>query len=58
MKTDIQITESFRALMQSFNLSGEPRLYEYLDGELWYMGNPIENSMTDQERKCLEAAIA
>lgn len=53
---DTQITNLFRSNMQRFNITASTHAYEYLDGELWYRGEPLTNRMTANEAICLEYA--
>lgn len=49
---DSLITQCFHQLMNKHNLTDTKTNYEYLDGEMWYCGYPLENRMTAQERAC------
>jgi hypothetical protein len=53
---DSLITLCFHQLMDKHKLSDTKSNYEYLNGEMWYYGHPLENRMTDQERACLNEA--
>lgn len=57
MTTEEQITKTFRKSLKSFNVMADPKNYEYLDGELWYGGHPIERHMTENETRCLDYAV-
>lgn len=54
---DETLTRAFRLHMSHFDCAGYPGHYEYVDGELWYMGYPLENRITSNERKCLEYVL-
>jgi hypothetical protein len=44
--------------MRQHGIAASPASYEYLDGELWYLGRPVESTMTANEIACLQAATA
>lgn len=52
-----EVTSLFRSLMYRYGLTSSQFAYVFEDGELFYRGNPIENTMTEAERRCLEHAI-
>lgn len=52
-----EVTSLFRSLMYRYGLTSSQFAYVFEDGELWYRGNPIENTMTEDERRCLEHAV-
>jgi hypothetical protein len=52
-----EVTNLFRSLTMRYGIATSQFAYEYTGGELWYRGNPIENSMTENERRCLEHAV-
>jgi hypothetical protein len=57
IKAEELVTKLFHMHLQRHNGTTSATNYEFLNGELWYCGNPIENSMTRNERDCLEFAL-
>lgn len=52
-----EVTNLYRSLMYKYGIATSAFAYVYEGGELWYRGNPIENTMTEGERRCLEHAL-
>ena len=52
------VTRLFRLYLSKSKTTTNTRNYEYLDGELWYCGNPLlDNHMTVDESIALEYAL-
>lgn len=45
-------TEQFRECLKMVGIA-EPKSYEWLDGEAWYRGEPIQGRATESEQKAI-----